>query len=72
MKRCGLLVLSIFSMALLAACDSPPAATPTPAAPIADEDIAVPADFADEADTTINSSNYKGELDNLEKEVNAE
>jgi hypothetical protein len=41
-------------------------------APIADEDLAVPADFDEEAETQITAENYKAELDALEKEINAE
>ena len=46
------------------------AAAPPPV--VADEELAVPSDFADEADTAITAANYKAELDSLEAELNAE
>ena len=36
---------------------------------IADADLAVPGDFADEAEKSITTTNYKAELDSLEKEI---
>lgn len=41
-------------------------------APIADEDVAVPADFEEEAEKAITPATYKAELDKLEKEADAE
>ena len=36
-----------------------------------DADLAVPEDFAEEAEKAINAKNYTSELDGLEKEINA-
>lgn len=47
-------------------------AKPAAEAPIADSDLAVPADFADEAEKSISQSNYKAELDSLEKEIDSD
>ncbi len=41
-------------------------------APIKDEDISTPADFDDEAEKDISTTNYKSEVDSLEKEISAE
>ena len=41
-------------------------------AAVAEADVAVPADFADEADSTITAANYKSELDTLDKEIGSE
>ena len=41
-------------------------------APIADGDLAVPADFDEEAEQQITAENYKAELDALEKELTTE
>jgi len=41
-------------------------------APIADGDLAVPADFDEEAEKQITAENYKAELDALDKELSAE
>lgn len=49
--------------------DTPPVEQP---APIADEDLAVPADFDEEAEEQITAENYKAELDTLEKEIGEE
>jgi ABC-type glycerol-3-phosphate transport system substrate-binding protein len=40
-------------------------------APLADTDVPVAADFEEEAEKSISASNYKGELDTLEKEVDS-
>lgn len=76
MNRFVLIPAAFVSLLVFAACDdgtSKPAPAPsnTPAsATIADEDLAVPADFAEEADQTITAANYKTELDTIETEVN--
>lgn len=44
----------------------------TPAATIKDEDIPTAADFDDEAEKEITATNYKAEVDALEKEISAE
>jgi hypothetical protein len=44
------------------------AASPPPAAPLADN-IPVAADFEEEAEKTITKANYKTELDSLEAEL---
>jgi hypothetical protein len=66
MKR----VLVLVAMAAaLAACEeggSKPGETA-----IADADLAVPADFVEEAERSISAANYKAELDSLEKEIDA-
>jgi hypothetical protein len=48
----------------------PSTASPAAQAPIADEDLAVKADFEEEAERTITATTYKQELDALENEVN--
>ncbi|MCK6591624.1 MAG: hypothetical protein HUU21_32445 [Polyangiaceae bacterium] len=69
MKR-GMILIGIFAAALAVGCEEN-----TPAAggdvAIADADLAVPADFADEAEKSITAANYKSELDSLEKEIDA-
>ena len=76
MKRTAFLVLSALAMLVATACDEgakkdEPAANTTKAAPaIAEDDLAVPADFEDEAARTISVANYKAELDTLETELN--
>lgn len=47
------------------------AAAPAPAQ-IKDEDIPTAADFDDEAEKDITATNYKAEVDSLEKEISAE
>lgn len=51
-----------------------PASSGQPAAPaqIKDEDIPTAADFDDEAAKDISATNYKAEVDALEKEISAE
>jgi hypothetical protein len=46
--------------------DPAPSAQPT----IADTDLAVPADFEEEAASSITVANYKTELDAIESEIN--
>ena len=73
MKR-GLLLILVVMAAALTACEgdaAKPGATQA-SAPIADQDIAVPADFADEAAASITPANYKAELDALDKEIGSE
>ena len=76
MNRFVLIPAAFVSLLVFAACDdqtskptTAPSAPPA-AATIADEDLAVPADFAEEADQTITVANYKTELDTIETEVN--
>jgi len=70
----GLLAVSL----CIVACDEQKAAPDssggqaTAAAQIKDEDIPTPADFDDDAEKTINETNYKAEVDALEKEISAE
>jgi len=52
-----------------AATGEKPAAAPES---IKDEDLATPADFDDEAEKDITATNYKAEVDSLEKEISAE
>jgi hypothetical protein len=68
MKR-GMLLLGILAAALVAGCEENKPAGGDVA--VADTDLAVPADFADEAEKSITTANYKAELDSLEKEIDA-
>lgn len=70
MKR-GLILLGIVAAALAAGCEENTPASGGDVA-IADTDLAVPADFADEAEKSITAANYKTELDSLEKEIDAQ
>ena len=76
MNRSIILVLGISSILVAAACEDSPKTDQKPQAPtaaqvtIADEDLAVPADFEDEAAKTITVATYKAELDALESELN--
>jgi len=77
MSRWMTLVLLAASICVVACDDKKPAvpaATPEKPAAVAikDEDIATPADFDDEAEKTITTTNYKAEVDSLEKEISAE
>jgi hypothetical protein len=67
MKR--VLVLVAMAAALVA-CEDSGGSKPGETA-IADADLAVPADFVDEAEKSISTANYKAELDLLEKEIDA-
>jgi hypothetical protein len=69
MKR-GMLLLGILAAALVAGCEENKPAGGGDVA-VADTDLAVPADFADEAEKSITTANYKAELDSLEKEIDA-
>lgn len=69
MKR-GMLLIGILAAALAAGCEENKPAGGGDAV-IADADLAVPADFADEAEKSITAANYKSELDSLEKEIDA-
>ncbi|MEZ4301154.1 MAG: hypothetical protein R3B70_39825 [Polyangiaceae bacterium] len=53
-----------------AAASGSPASSGTPAA-LADTDVPVAADYEEEAEKNISASNYKSELDALEKEIDA-
>jgi hypothetical protein len=71
----GLLAASLCAVA----CEEQKAADPAAAggqatapAAIKDEDIPTPADFDDEAEKDITATNYKAEVDTLEKEISAE
>ena len=75
-SRFFLVPVSIASLLILTACEeqkpTEPASTAAPtqaAAPISDDDLAVQADFEEEAERTITVSSYKTELDALEKEL---
>jgi hypothetical protein len=70
MKRSIILFLIPMAAALVA-CEGD-AAKPGAQAPVADTDLAVPADFATEAETSITPANYKAELDALDKEIGSE
>ena len=69
MKR-GMLLLGILAAALVAGCEENKPAAGGAEVVIADTDLAVPADFADEAEKSITTANYKAELDTIESEVN--
>lgn len=64
----GLVLIAALAVSLLGACEDSDKAATGPGA-IADTDLAVPADFVDEAETSITATNYTGELDALEKEI---
>lgn len=70
--------LALVAVALFAvACeDQKPAAPATgekaAAAPLKDEDLPTVADFDDESAKDISTTNYKAEVDALEKEISAE
>lgn len=69
--RRGLVLLAIagaVTAAVAAGCEEQ---TSTQAGDIADADLAVPGDFADEAEKSVTTTNYKAELDALEKEIEA-
>jgi hypothetical protein len=75
-SRFILVPLAFVSVLGLAACEEQkPADTSTTPAPtatsvaISDEDLAVQADFEEDAERSITASNYKTELDSLEKEL---
>jgi hypothetical protein len=68
MKR-GLVLIALVLAAALAGCEDD--GNKAGGADVAEADIAVPADFADEAEKSINATNYKAELDSLEKELDA-
>lgn len=67
-------ILALLAAPLLSGCEDPPPAGSTGAPPtgaLSDGDLPVPADYEDEADTTIGAENYKAEIDKLEKEIEA-
>jgi len=75
MNRFVLIPAAFVSVLVFVACDqgsapTAPAGTTAPAVALTDDDLAVPADFEDEAENTITVANYKTELDTLESEVN--
>lgn len=80
MNRWMTLVLFVASTCVVACDEKKPAEPGTTAekapmaAPVAikDEDIAAPVDFDDEAEKDISATNYKAEVDSLEKEISAE
>lgn len=49
--------------------ESTPAGAASQVIPVADTDIAVPADYEDKATREITTDNYKKELDDLEQRV---
>ena len=67
--------LAFVSVLALAACEEQkPAPTNTPAptatsVALSDEDLAVQADFEEDAERSITAANYKTELESLEKEL---
>lgn len=77
MSRCMTLVLLAASICVVACDEQKPAepgatAEKTAAVAIKDEDITTPADFDDEAEKDISATNYKAEVDALEKEISTE
>jgi len=48
-----------------------PAAAPAPEATVADDAIAAPEDFEDEAFEKVSDKTYKAELDSLKKDIEA-
>ncbi|MDI3281752.1 hypothetical protein [Polyangium sp. 15x6] len=74
------IVLALFALsALVVACEEPKsqtggttgAAAPAPVV-LDDKDIPTAADYDDQAEKDISATNYKNELDTLEKEINAQ
>jgi len=70
------IVFVAIAMGLMAsACgDSTPSGSGNTAgaqAALADSDVPVPADFEEDAEKNISASNYKSEIDTLEKEVDS-
>jgi len=67
--------LAFMSLLALAACEEQKPAQPATPAPsaaavqLSDDDLAVTADFEEDAERTITVANYKTELDSLEKEI---
>lgn len=67
--------LAFMSLLALAACEEQKPTEPATPAPSAaavqlnDDDLAVTADFEEDAERTITAANYKTELDSLEKEI---
>lgn len=77
MSRWTTLVLLALACGAVACEDQKPAAQatggqPAAAAAIKDEDIPTVADFDDESAKDISATNYKNEVDALEKEISAE
>ena len=75
MKR-AILALGLLLGLLAAGCDDGGSGSAAPsgsgtAVALADSDLPVPADFEEDAEKSISASNYKGELDALEKEVDS-
>lgn len=74
-SRFVIVPLAFASVLALAACEEQKPAEPATPAPTAaavqlsDEDLAVQADFEEDAERTITAANYKTELDSLEKEL---
>ena len=74
------IVLALLAMsALVVACEEPKptggtTTGGTAAAPVVldDKDVPTPADFDDQAEKDISATNYKSELDALEKEISAQ
>jgi hypothetical protein len=70
--RRGIFFLVTMAAALaLVACEDDTGKTAAQGA-ITDADLAVSADFEEEAERSITASNYKAELDALDKEIAAE
>ncbi|HRI63014.1 MAG TPA: hypothetical protein PK156_02220 [Polyangium sp.] len=77
MSRWMILAALTVAMGLVACEEQKPAAPATGekaavAATIKDEDIPDQADFDDESAKDISATNYKAEVDSLEKEISAE
>ena len=77
MKR-ALLILGVLAGLVALGCgeSNAPSGSGAPVAsgaakPLADSDLPVPADYEEEAEKKISASNYKSELDALEKEVDS-
>jgi hypothetical protein len=75
MKR-AMMVMLLATTAALAGCnDKPQGTSPAPsgeAVSVKDDELVTPADFDTEAEKSITPTNYKSELDGLEKELNSE
>jgi hypothetical protein len=66
MNKRILFVLALATMAVFG-CDKKADETK-----LSDDDVAVPGDFVEEAESSITPANYKGELDKLADEIDKE
>jgi hypothetical protein len=65
-------VLLAASVAAIAACEGQGASPSAGSSAVQDSDLVTAQDFADESEKQITTSNYKSELDTLEREIQSE